>query len=70
MSQFILTLDLTDHTNDHSPTAQHHIVRQLLDRAGQAIGSGLAKQGEIVHGEAFQQKVIGTWKFINKPDEK
>jgi hypothetical protein len=64
MSTFILTLNLADHTNEHSPTAVHHIVNQLLDQAKQAIGSSLAKEGQITHGEAFQQKVVGTWKFI------
>jgi hypothetical protein len=67
MTVFTLTLDLSDHEHPHSPTAQRHIVGQLLDQAKQAIGSGLAKEGKITHATAaFQQKTVGTWKFIEQ----
>jgi hypothetical protein len=65
MSQFILTLDLTDHTHDHSPMAQRHIVGHLLDHAKHAIGSGLAKEGELVYPPG-SHRVIGSWKFLNE----
>jgi hypothetical protein len=70
MTQFILTLDLSDHRNEHSPTAHRHIVNQLLDQAKQAIGGGLAKEGKITHAvAAFQQKTVGTWKFFERDGE-
>jgi hypothetical protein len=70
VSTFILTLDLSDHEHPHSPTAQRHVVGQLLDQAKQAIGSGLAKEGSITHAAAaFRQKTVGTWKFIERNGE-
>jgi hypothetical protein len=69
MTHFILTLDLSDHRNEHSPTAHRHIVNQLLAQASAAIGGGLAKKGEITHGAAFQQKIVGAWSFFEKERE-
>jgi hypothetical protein len=60
---FILTLDLTDHRHPENQRAQHQTVHALLDQASQAIGSGNAREGELVY-PAGSHKVVGSWKFL------
>jgi len=68
MSQFTLTLDLTDHTHDHSPRNHRHLIGAMLDDAKGVIGRTEADEGELVYPPG-SHKVIGSWKIIKDGDE-
>jgi len=65
MTTFILTVDLADHVHDSSERAHRHILCGVLGIVAQKVGSTGDLEGEITHGQAFAQKVIGSWKFLD-----
>jgi hypothetical protein len=65
MSTFILTLDLADHTHEHSPRAHRHLVGQMLADAAGTVGRTEASEGELVYPSG-SGKVIGSWKIIDE----
>jgi hypothetical protein len=66
---FILRLDLTDHRHPGNPAAQHHLVREWLNLASQAIGSSSKRSGELtiprwdVSLGINHHAAIGSWAF-------
>ena len=71
MTIFTLTLDLTDHRHPANPAAQRAKVREWLALAGQAIGSGPGRKGDLTvpvwdatRGVSNHTK-IGLWEFTD-----
>jgi hypothetical protein len=63
MAKFTMTLDIKIH--DHSPTAHRHFISAMLDQVKQAVGGGIATEGEIVTPAAGTQAraVVGSWEM-------
>jgi hypothetical protein len=67
MSTFILTLDLTRHTHEHSPRAHRHLIGQMLDNAKQEVGSRESAEGKLTYPPG-SDIVIGAWKILESED--
>ena len=63
-STFLLAIDLTDHTHEHSERAHRFLIGQLLDVAKGAVGSGSDREGKLIY-PAGSGKVIGNWKILS-----
>lgn len=85
MSNFILTIDLTEHEYPGNPMAQRQFVVQMLQQAGQQIGSGyvddrvktgrdlVAPDHESVRHKQGEVHCLGEkvchWRFIDSDPE-
>ena len=71
MTGFVLRIDLTDHQHPANPAAEHAKVREWLSLAGQAIGSGPGRKGDLTvpvwnASEGVSRHIIiGSWEFTS-----